>query len=292
MEKKVLVISGDNLGIRFDQIDYPYIRFVKYPVLIDDHEYRETDTVTASWLIERYKKENIVAKSSSLVKGELIKVVEENKDKYDLIFHVVMSGILSRATYSIAENIKEMFKDSINIINIDTRQVSGGVGVVLLRILDLLKETQDPVEIVRRSRPIVENTYSLFVMSDLNYVYRGGRIGKAKALLGSVLKIIPLVGLMGDDPDGEIIPIGKRRTFKQVNSLIVDTIREKMKEKSSSKAGLINILSLNDNPEAISDLKEKINNTITCDKLIFGEPRLVEAIYYGPRSYGIFITLV
>lgn len=43
-------------------------------------------------------------------------------------------------------------------------------------------------------------------MADLKYLYRGGRIGKAKALMGSVLKIIPVVGLMGNDKDGEIIP--------------------------------------------------------------------------------------
>ena len=199
---------------------------------------------------------------------------------------------MSKATFAIAENIRKMFQDTIPIINIDTRQVSGGVGVVLLRILDILKETQDHDEIVKRSKPMVENTFSLFVMADLNYIYRGGRIGKAKALLGSVLKIIPLVGLFGDDAEGEIVPIGKGRTFKQVNSLIIDTIQGKMKEKSLHTAKLINIVGFNDNPEAVSDLEEKVKSSITCDELITGEPRLVEAIYYGPQSYGIFISLV
>lgn len=291
MKKKVLVISGDNLGLRFDQVDYPDIRYVKYPVFIDDQEYRETEIINASWLIDRYKKENVVARSSSLVKGELIEVVEKNKERYDLIVHVVMSGIMSKATFAIAENIRKMFQDTIPIINIDTRQVSGGVGVVLLRILDILKETQDHDEIVKRSKLMVENTFSLFVMADLNYIYRGGRIGKAKALLGSVLKIIPLVGLFGDDAEGEIVPIGKGRTFKQVNSLIIDTIQGKMKEKLLPEAKLINIIGFNDNPEAVSDLEEKVKSSITCDKLITGEPRLVEAIYYGPQSYGTFISL-
>lgn len=292
MKKRVLVISGDNLGIGFDQVDYPDIQYVKYPVLIEDREYRETESITASWLIDRYKKEKIVARSSSLVKAEIVEIIEKNKDRYDLIIHVLMSSIMSRATFTVAEDIKKIFQNTIPIINIDTRQVSGGIGVVLLRIIDLLKATQDPDEIVKKSKLIVENTFSLFVMADLNYLYRGGRIGKARALLGSILKIIPLVGLLGDDAEGEIVPIGKGRTFKQVNSLIIAAIQEKMKEKSLLRAGLINIVSSKDNPEAVSDLEEKVKSSIAFDKLISGEPRLVEAIYYGPQSYGIFISLV
>jgi len=291
VQKKILVISGDNLGLRFDQIDYPDIRYVKYPVSINEREYRETESVTAFWLIDRYKKDNILAKSTSLIKGDIIDIIEKNKGKYDLIIHVVMSGTLSRATFAMAENIREMYEDTIPIINIDTRQVSGGVGVVLLRILDILNETSDTDEIIKKSKLIIENTFSLFIMADLNYLYRGGRIGKAKALLGSVLKIIPLIGLFGDDPEGVIIPVGKGRTFKQVNALIINTILEKMKEKSYSRAKLINIISFNDNPDAVSDLTEKVKSSIACDKLIKGEPRLVEAVYYGPRSYGIFINL-
>ncbi|MCD6121707.1 MAG: DegV family EDD domain-containing protein [Spirochaetales bacterium] len=291
MRKKVLVISGDNLGLRFDQINYPDIRFINYPVLINGKEHRETESYTAFWLIDRYKKDKIVAKSTSLIKGDVIDIIEKNKDRYDLIIHIVMSGTMSQATFAVAENIKEMFKDTIPIINIDTRQVSGGVGVVLLRILDVLKETSDPEKIIRKTKPIVENTFSLFVMADLNYLFRGGRIGKAKALLGSVLKIIPLVGLFGDDPEGVITPVGKGRTFRQVNSLIIQTILEKMKEKLYSRAKIINIISFNDNPEAVSDLKKKVRSFIACDKLITGEPRLVEAVYYGPGSYGIFISL-
>ena len=291
MNKRILIIAADNLGIGFHQVEYPDIEYLKFPVLIGDKEYRESDTYTADWLIEKYKTENIVAKSTSLVKGEIIEIVERNKDKYDLIVHVVMSSIMSSATFNIAEDVRKMFEKTIPIINIDTRQVVNGVGVILLRIIDIINYYENIDDIVSLSNEVIKNTFTFFVMGDLKYLYRGGRIGKAKALMGSVLKIIPVVGLMGDDKDGEVIPMGKGRTFKQANSLIVNSIKEKMTDRSIDKATLISILNVNDNPDAVSDLKEKVEDSVPLEKMILGEPHFVEAIYLGPRSYCISICL-
>lgn len=107
---------------------------------------------------------------------------------------------------------------------------------MLLRLEDILRTAADPEEIEEKSKRITANTFALFVMADLNCLYRGGRIGKAKAVLGSALKITPLLDLYGDDPDGLVFPVGQGRSFKQVNSLAVETIAQKMKAKSVGAA--------------------------------------------------------
>ena len=292
MNKRILLISGDHLGIRYDQINYPNIEFLKYPVFVDGKEYRENDEYTGEWLMKKYVKENVVAKTSTLVKSELIDIIEKHKDNFDLIVHVIMSSKMSSATFIVAENAKKIYENIIPIINIDSRQAVSGIGVVLLRIIELLKKYEDKDDITRLSDEIVKNTFSYFVLPDLNYLYKGGRIGKAKALMGSLLRIIPLVGIIGDDKDdGMIIPLGKGRTFKQVNSQIVSLIIEKMAEKSAGKVKLMNIVNLTDNPEGFSDLKEKLEETVSCEKTIFGKLHLVEAVYIGPRAYSVSICL-
>ena len=291
MNKRILVIASDNIGLGFNQIEFPDIEYLQFPIIIDEQEFRESETYTANWLIEKYKKENIVARTTSIVKGELVEIVEKNKDKYDLIVHVIMGSNMSAATYAIAEDVRKMYEEIIPIINIDSRQVVGGVGVILLRIIDIIKENEDTDEIISLSKEIISTTFSFFVIPDLKYLYKGGRIGKAKALMGSVLRIIPLVGLMGDDKEGLILPIGKGRTFKQVNSLLISTISNKLKDYSIDKAKLINIISMNDNPEAVSDLKENLQDSVPCEKLIIGEPHLVGSVYLGPKSYSLSINL-
>jgi DegV family protein with EDD domain len=291
MKKGILVITGDNLGLANDQIDYPSLEIVKYPVIIGGKEHKETDGINALWLIERFREDKVVAKSASIVKGDLVEIVKKNKDKYGLIVHVVMSSILSNATFAVTEDVKKMFQDDVQILNIDSRQATCGVGAVLLRVIDLLAETKDPQTIIERSKSIVENTFSLFVIPDLSYLQRGGRIGKARALMGSLLKIIPLVGIMGEDPNAQIIPLGKGRTYAQVNATVTDIILKKMKEKGVDRVKLVNVIELDADRSALDDLMDKLENSFSCDRVVRGTPRLVEAVHLGPSSYGISFSL-
>lgn len=290
MDKRILVITGDNLGLSREQIDYPDVEILKFPVVVGDKEYRESSEYTAQWLNEKFLKEKVVAKSSAIVSGELIEIVERNKDKYDLIIHVVMSSVMSATTLAVANNVKDMYENAIPIINIDSRQVMGGTGNVVLGVVDIIKETTNADDIIKLAQEVVHNTFSYFVTPDLNYLYKGGRIGKAQALMGSVLRIIPIVGLMGDDRDGQIVPVGRGRTFKQANSHIIELINAKMKEKSAMGVKRMNMIGFDDNKDAVADLEAKLK-TIPCDDFVVGKADLVGAVYAGPKSYTVSVTL-
>jgi len=291
MDKRILIISADNLGIGIDQVPYQHFEYLKYPVLIGEEEYRESETYSAKWLLERFIKEKIAAKSSSLSRAEMTNLIEKNVNNYDLIIQVVMGSNMSAATFNIAEEVKEKFRERIPVINIDSRQVTGGIGAVLLRLIDIIKTTGDVEGIKKQAEELVVNTFSYYVTPDLNYLYRGGRIGKAKALLGSVLRMLPVIGLMGDDPEGVVVPVGQGRTYKQVNSLIINSIREKMNEKKAEDIMVAIISGDESNRDAIDNLKREFEGSISCKNLIYGKLHLVEAIYMGPGGYSLSVCM-
>jgi len=291
MNKRILIISADNLGISIDQVPYQRFEYLKYPVLIGEKEYRESETYSAKWLLERFIKEKIAAKSSSLSRAEMTNLIEKNVNNYDLIIQVVMGSNMSAATFNIAEEVKEKFRERIPVINIDSRQVTGGIGAVLLRLIDIIKTTDDVEGIKKQAEELVVNTFSYYVTPDLNYLYRGGRIGKAKALLGSVLRMLPVIGLMGDDPEGVVVPVGQGRTYKQVNSLIINSIREKMNEKKAEDIMVAIISGDESNRDAIDNLKREFEGSISCKNLIYGKLHLVEAIYMGPGGYSLSVCM-
>lgn len=294
MKKKILIIVGDNLGLKRDQIDYEDLEIVKFPTIVDGKEYRENEEYDASWLISKYVNENVVAKSSTLPQKDIVEIIEKNHSKYDLIIHVVMSSGLSAASFKVAENIRKQYENIIPIINVDSRQPINGVGNVVLGIIDIIKENDDLSieEIARLCQQVVERTFSYFVLPDLKYLYKGGRIGKAQSLMGSVLHIIPIVGAMGENEDGILVPCGKGRTFKQVNDQVMELIKEKMKEKSVEKIRRAIVLYGygDSNQEAIADFLEKVK-TLPCEEFIVGKPGLVDAVYVGPGGYGISVYL-
>ena len=199
MKKKIFIIVGDNLGLSRDQIDYEDLEIIKFPVLVEEKEYRESDQYNANWLISKFEKENVVAKSSTLPQNDIVEAVERNYRNYDLIIHVVMSSGLSSASWKVAENVRKQYENVIPIINVDSRQALIGVGSVLLGIIDIIKNNDDLSieEIEKLCQQVVENTYSYYIFPDLNYLYKGGRIGRAQSLMGSLLHIIPIIGMMG-----------------------------------------------------------------------------------------------
>lgn len=294
MKKKIFIITADNLGLSREQIDYEDLEILKFPVFVNGKEYRQSDEYNAKWLIAKYENEKAVAKSSTLVQREVVEVVEKNYSKYDLIIHVVMSSGMSAASFTVAENVRKQFENIIPIINIDTRQVVNGVGNVLLGVIDIIKNNEELSinEIVNLSQQIVENTFSYFVLPDMSYLYKGGRIGKAQSLMGSILHIIPIVGMMGNEKEGIVVPIGKGRTFKQVNTLIIESIKAKMEEKSASRIKrAITISGYGDkNQDAASELTEMVK-AIPCNDFIIGKPSIVDAVYCGPGAYGVSVNI-
>ncbi len=294
MKKKIFIIVGDNLGLSRDQIDYEDLEIIKFPVLVEEKEYRESDQYSANWLISKFEKENVVAKSSTLPQKDIADAVERNYRNYDLIIHVVMSSGLSSASWKVAENVRKQYEDVIPIINVDSRQAANGVGSVLLGIIDIIKNNDDLSieEIEKLCQQVVENTYSYYIFPDLDYLYKGGRIGRAQSLMGSLLHIIPIIGMMGDDPEGIVSSLGKGRTFKQVNRQVIELINAKMKEKSVSK--IKRAISLSGygekNKDVAQELMEKVK-ALPCDDFVMGKPGLVDAVYCGPGAYGVSILL-
>ncbi len=294
MEKKIFFITADNLGLIREQIDYPYLEILKFPVIVEGKEYRQSDEFNAKWLISKYENENVVAQTSTLVQKEIIEIVEKNKSDFDLMIHVLMSSGLSAASFKVAENVRKQYENVIPIINVDSRQAVNGVGNVLLAIIDIVKANPalSREEIERKAQEVVESTFSYFVVNDLKYLYKGGRIGKAQSLMGSILHIIPVIGILGTEVEGIVVPIGKGRTFKQVNSMIYDKIIEKMNEKSVSKIKrIISISGYGDkNADVYTELFEKVKS-IPHDDYIDGKPALVDTVYVGPGGYGVSVYL-
>ena len=77
MDKNILIIANDNICLVRDQIDYPNFEIVRFSFTVDDKDYLGSEEFDGKWINEKYKDENTIAKTSSIVKGDLINVIEK-----------------------------------------------------------------------------------------------------------------------------------------------------------------------------------------------------------------------
>ena len=129
-----------------------------------------------------------------------------------------LSGTINSARVG-AEHIKEAV---VNIV--DTMTLSGGERFQVLAAARAAKAGWSLKAILERLEKIRDNTEVIYTLETLEYLARGGRIGRVQALMGSVLKIKPIIRV--DHKDGKYSTVGKGRTVSQNLGTIVDHIAE------------------------------------------------------------------
>ena len=124
-------------------------------------------------------------------------------------------------TYNSALQGRELAGVRCRIEVIDSLSTSMGLGLIAMAAVRLAAAGESLQMIMEEIRQAIPNTHLLGVFDTLKYLLRGGRIGKAKALLGSILNVKPLITMR----DGELFPAGQVRTrFKGIERLF-DLVR-------------------------------------------------------------------
>jgi DegV family protein with EDD domain len=159
------------------------------------------------------------AQPSSGIFHEIYNKVSE-ASKQILSIHVSsgLSGTINSARVG-AEHIKEAV---VNVV--DSMTLSGGERFQVLAAARGAKAGWNLKAILERLEKIRDNTEVIYTLETLEYLARGGRIGRVQALMGSVLKIKPIIRV--DHKDGKYSTVAKGRTVAQNLSTIVDHVAD------------------------------------------------------------------
>jgi len=157
------------------------------------------------------------AQPSSGVFNEIYhKVTDAGKNILSIHISSGLSGTINSARVG-AEHIKE------NVVNIvDSMTLSGGERFQVLAAAKAVKAGWNLKAILERLEKIRANTEVIYTLETLEYLARGGRIGRVQALMGSVLKVKPIIRV--DHKDGKYTTVAKGRTVTQNLGTIVDHI--------------------------------------------------------------------
>jgi DegV family protein with EDD domain len=125
----------------------------------------------------------------------------------DGIVSIHISTKLS-GTYNSAMMAKEMLEPGCPVEVIDSQTVTMGLGLLTIVAATMANAGESVNKIVKETKKAIPKIHLLCLLDTLKYLLLGGRIGKAKALLGSILNVKPTLSLK----DGEVVPAGQVRT--------------------------------------------------------------------------------
>lgn len=192
----------------------------------------------------------------------------------DAIVCVNLSSSLS-ATMQAAENGAKAVEDDLDVRVIDSRSISTGLGTMVRRAATAAADGQDVDSVTELVQDLTGRTRVLGTLDTLENLKKGGRIGNAQALLGSLLSIKPLV----DISTGEVEEAGKARTRRKA----IDWLRSKI----VAQTGVEDLCLLHGGaPDDIDTLLGLLAPTFSRDDVQIATIGPVIGTHGGPRVLG------
>lgn len=222
MNVNIIVDSASDLPKNF----YEEFQADMVPLLVhlNGQDYEDSRTIEPKKVYEEMKK-GAAPKTAQATPESFKQVFKKYAEKGEPCIYLAFSSELS-GTYQSAkiaeEQVKEDYPDA-QIDVLDTKCASLGYGLVALRSAKLAKEGASREDILEMAKYHASHMEHIFTVDDLEYLYRGGRVTRTQAFMGSLLKIKPLLHV----EDGKLVPLEKIRGSKKVYKRMVDILGER-----------------------------------------------------------------
>lgn len=174
--------------------------------------------------------------------------------------------------------IKELIPDLVVEV-IDTLNVSMCHGWMAIEAARDALQGKSIAAVVAGVREMIPITRMIQTADTLKYLYMGGRIGKAKHLVGSLMNIKPLISM----EDGEIVPVGVARSRKQAYQMMVDRVAATVGERGKIKVAYMHAAAV----EEAEKIKALVEKRFTIMESMIAELSPALGVHTGPGTAGL-----
>lgn len=260
------------------------IEVVSLSVIFNGQGYREMD-LTNDEFFKMMNESGEIPTSSQPNIGEVKETFQNIINQGDKIVGIFISSDMS-GTYQSAKMIKDMIleeNENAQIEIIDSRSNCMQMGYVVIEAAKAAKSGEDILEVANKAKSVISNSRFLFIPETLKYLKKGGRIGGAAALLGNILKIIPILTVT----DGKTTVFQKVRTRKKAINTMINQMFEDIHEKDFCHITVHHINCEDDGIILKEQIEEKLRvNGLKGDVIVQPIGPII-GLHVGPGSIGI-----
>lgn len=275
---RVIVLSDNTADIPKSLIDELDIKVIPSYVVMGENTFREGIELSTTDLYTRMKEMKVIPKTSQPTLADFMQIYDKLSQDGSSIISIHMSSQMS-GTSQTAMIAREALPDR-DITVIDSKQMSLALGMVVVAAARAAKEGKTKDEVIERANAVMEQIQTYFIVDTLEYLHRGGRIGKAQSLVGNILHIKPILTLK----DGFIAPFENNRGKTKALRRIIGIAKEYQAQKGPLICGIAHA----NCPEDALQFKEMVSAEIDCQEFIFSEICAVIGVHCGPGTMALF----
>ena len=221
-----VIVSDSTVDLPKEYLQSKQVPIISLSYIMDGVTYEEMDGLSHKEFFEKLRAGSLPTTSQinpEQAREALEPFAKEGKDILYIGFSSGLSGSYNSVRMA-AEDLKEEYPD-INIIAIDSLCACMGEGLLLYKALELKEHGMPMEEIAKWVEANKLHICHNVTVDDLNHLHRGGRISKTTAVVGSMIKIKPIIHM---SDEGKLVVIGKERGRKKSLVSIVDRMEKQM----------------------------------------------------------------
>jgi DegV family protein with EDD domain len=272
--KKIAIVTDSTSDLSRDIANINNINIIPLNVIFENREYKDGVDITPEDFYKKLKYSKILPRTSQPSPEDFIKLYKSLLEKYTDIISIHISSGLS-GTVNAAMIASKKLKGKVHVI--DSKSISIGIGLLVAEAEKHIRNGLKVSEILELIKETRENTEMLFALNTLEYLKKGGRIGKVSSLLGSVFNIKPIIRV---NEDGIYTPFSKTHTQKKAVLVIERGLEKLVNKRKPVNLAISHGLAF----EAADKLKNDLENLFNIESSIFSQVGPVIGVHTGPGA--------
>ena len=283
---KIAVVTDSNSGITQAQAKEMGVAVLPMPFMIDGETYYEDITLTREQFYQRLK-DNADIATSQPTPDSILKMWDKLLKEYDQIIHIPMSSGLS-GSCSTAMMLAGEDEYEGKVFVVDNRRISVTQYQSVKDAQMLAAMGMDGTQIKKRLEETAADSVIFITVDTLKYLKKGGRITPAAAALGTLLKIKPVLIILGEKLDS----FAKARTMKQAKTMMMNAIQKELDGRlhDSECRNCHLAIAHTDHEEAALEFKKEVEERFPNADVYMAPLSLSIACHIGPGSLAVTAT--
>ncbi len=218
---RIRVVTDSACDLSADQAAAVGLAVVPLSIRFGTDEFLDRVDLSTDEFWRRCASSRMLPETSAPSPGAFQRSFEEAAEEgCDGVLCINLSGGVS-ATIQSAVAAAKAVADRIEVRTVDSRSLTLGLGLMALDLAERAQRGESLDELVDRAQSLIDRTYVFGALDTLEHLEKGGRVGGARALLGSLLSIKPVVTLR----DGVVEEESKQRTRTRSLQYVADKVR-------------------------------------------------------------------
>ena len=274
---RIRVTSDSTCDLSPELIEQYQIVISPLYVVLDGKSYKDTIEITPDKVYEYVERTKKVGSTAALNVSDYLSFFRENLQDYDAIIHFTISSEMS-SCYQNACIAAEEFQ---NVYVIDSRNLSTGIGHLVLDAAEMAAEGKDPKEIVDILNERKKKLDVSFVIDTLKYLALGGRCSSVVALGANLLNLKPTIIVK----DGKMV-VGKKYRMSLDRALLRYVI-DQLGDLDTVDTRRIFVTDSGISDERWQSVEKLLKETLPFEKIYHTRAGCTVSNHCGPNTLGI-----